>query len=139
MRINPPFLRGLMRWVEEVNSRASFSDVELVVEGVNDERALRELGVVANFTYVSYLLRDIRELGEIRIRGRTFIVMTDFDREGRLLHDRLKRMVTELGGKIDEAPRKAYKSLGMPPLIEELSGFLRRRVKDWSLLRRSSP
>ncbi len=128
-----------MRWVEEVNSRASFSDVELVVEGVNDERALRELGVVANFTYVSYLLRDIRELGEIRIRGRTFIVMTDFDREGRLLHDRLKRMVTELGGKIDEAPRKAYKSLGMPPLIEELSGFLRRRVKDWSLLRRSSP
>ncbi len=124
----------MVDWVRKLNSRASFSDVEVVIEGPRDEAALEDIGVRAIFTHASRLIRDIRELGEVRVIDRTFIILTDFDKEGIALHDKLKRMITELGGKVDEFPRSYYKSIGLPPLVEEVGGFLKRRVVDWSIL-----
>ncbi|MDK2383244.1 MAG: hypothetical protein QI199_00350, partial [Candidatus Korarchaeota archaeon] len=109
-----------------MNSRASFSDVEVIVEGPRDEAALEDIGVHATFTHASRLIREIRDLGEARVIGRTFIILTDFDTEGSDLHDRLKRIITEMGGKVDEFPRSYYRSIGLPPLVEEVSGFLKR-------------
>ncbi len=117
-----------------MNSRASFPDVEVIVEGPRDEAALEWMGIRATFVYASSLMKDVRELGERRVIDRTFIILTDFDNEGRNLHDKLKIIITELGGKVDEFPRSSYKSLGLPPLIEEVEGFLRRRVSDWNEL-----
>ncbi len=134
MKANPLLFQRVVEWVRELNSRASFSDVEVIVEGPRDEAALEGVGVRATFVYASSLVKEVRELGEGRVIGRTFIILTDFDDEGRDLHDKLKRMITELGGKVDESPRSSYKALGLPPLIEEVEVFLRRRVRDWSEL-----
>ncbi len=134
MKTNPLLFQHVVDWVRKLNSRASFSDVEVIVEGPKDEAALGGIGVRATFTHASQLIRDIRELGEARVIDRTFIILTDFDKEGIALHDKLKRMITELGGKVDEFPRSYYKSIGLPPLVEEVSGFLKRRVVDWSIL-----
>ncbi|MDK2372483.1 MAG: hypothetical protein QI197_03800 [Candidatus Korarchaeota archaeon] len=134
MKTNPLLFQQVLEWVRKLNSRASFSDVEVIVEGPKDEAALEDIGVRATFTHASRLIRDIRELGEARIIGRTFIILTDFDTEGLTLHDKLKRIITEMGGKVDEFPRSYYKSTGLPPLVEEVSSFLKRRVAGWSIL-----
>ena len=128
-------LSGLIDWVESVNNRALSECIELVVEGPRDEEALVFAGVRANFTHARNLLRDLRENGETRVRGRTFVIMTDFDDEGRRLHDLLKENVVALGGRVDESPRVEYRKLGLPPLIEDLIGFLERRFPDWDLIR----
>jgi len=133
LKTNPLLFQYVVNWVRKLNSRASFSDVEVIVEGPNDEAALEDIGVHATFTHASWLIRDIRELGGIRVIGRTFIILTDFDTEGSALHDRLKRIITEMGGKVDEFSRSYYKSIGLPPLVEEVNGFLKRRVVDWSI------
>jgi len=127
-------LEGVVGWVREVNARASSPGVEVVVEGPKDIRSLRGVGIRATFIYASNLLREIADLGEGRVMGRTFIILTDLDREGEALHKRIKRLVTELGGRVVEGPRKSYISLGLPPMMEELENFVRRRFEDWDLL-----
>ncbi len=118
-----------------LNNRSSHSDVEIVVEGARDIEALRGVGIKGKFTLASLLLREIKNEGCKRIENKTFIILTDFDKEGISLYKRLKRTITELGGKIDDLPRKRYVFLKLPPLIEELESFTRRRVEDWDYLR----
>lgn len=124
----------MLKWISEINSLASFPDVEVIVEGSRDEAALRALGAQATFVHASDLLRELREKGGDRVRGKTFVIMTDFDGEGLMLHKRLRRIITEMGGKVEDSLRRDYRSLGLPPLIEEVKGFIERRVPDWSLL-----
>ncbi|MEM3481295.1 MAG: hypothetical protein QW576_06395, partial [Candidatus Korarchaeum sp.] len=83
-------LLSLIEWVSEVNSRASSDLVEVVVEGPRDERALKLLGVKASFTHARDLMMEIRDEGGSRIRGKSFIIMTDFDKEGINIYDKLK-------------------------------------------------
>ncbi len=130
-------IHELVRWIDGLNSRASVPGVEVVVEGPNDMRALKGLGVKANFILADHLLRETKNEGYERVNGRTFIIMTDFDREGTSLYRRLRRIITELGGKVDDYPRRQYASLGLPLLIEEIESFVRRRFEDWDLLRRN--
>ncbi len=118
-----------------LNARSLLSDVEIVVEGSKDVQSLKGVGVRGKFTLASLLLRDIKNEGCQRVEGRTFIILTDFDKEGVMLYKRLKGIITELGGKLDDFPRKQYISLKFPPLIEELESFTRRRVEDWDYLK----
>ena len=118
-----------------LNARSSPLDVEIVVEGSRDVKALKGVGIKGKFTLASLLLRDIKNEGCKRVGGKTFIILTDFDREGVLLYKRLKKVITELGGKLDDFPRKQYISLKFPPLIEELESFTRRRVENWDYLK----
>jgi len=127
-------LKSLMEWRDRISMRASSETVEIVVEGPKDKEALSLLGIKANYTYAGSLLRDVRELGERRVRGRTFIIMTDFDKEGMKIYGKLKTILTQYGGKLDEGPRNEYRRRGFPKLIEELRGFLERRFPDWDLL-----
>jgi 5S rRNA maturation endonuclease (ribonuclease M5) len=127
-------LKSLMEWRDQISMRASSETVEIVVEGPKDKEALSLLGIKANYTYAGSLLRDVRELGERRVRGRTFIIMTDFDKEGMKIYGKLKTILTQYGGKLDEGPRNEYRRRGFPKLIEELRGFLERRFPDWDLL-----
>ncbi|MEM2218678.1 MAG: hypothetical protein QXO55_05430 [Candidatus Korarchaeum sp.] len=127
-------LLSLIEWVSEVNSRASSDLVEVVVEGPRDERALKLLGVKASFTHARDLMMEIRDEGGSRIRGKSFIIMTDFDKEGINIYDKLKSIITECGGSVDDRPRVEYRRRGLPPLIEELEGFLKRRFPDWDMI-----
>lgn len=128
-------ISDLVDWVDGVNSRVSSGGVEVVVEGSRDEEALLFVGIRASFTRARDLLRDLMEEGGSRVKGRTFIIMTDFDEEGCSLHSLLKEKIVSLGGRVDDSPRNEYKRKGFPQLIEDLKGFLERRFPDWDLLR----
>ena len=128
-------INRIVQWVGMLNARSLLSDVEIVVEGSKDVQSLKGVGVRGKFTLASLLLRDIKNEGCQRVEGRTFIILTDFDKEGVMLYKRLKGIITELGGKLDDFPRKQYISLKFPPLIEELESFTRRRVEDWDYLK----
>jgi len=118
-------------WSESLVSR-----IYIAYEDVTFERnATLILDAQGKFTLASLLLRDIKNEGCRRVEGRTFIILTDFDKEGVMLYKRLKGIITELGGKLDDFPRKQYISLKFPPLIEELESFTRRRVEDWDYLK----
>lgn len=127
-------LLSLAEWVNRVNSRTSSDLVEIVVEGPRDERALKLLGVKANFTHARDLIVEIRNKGESRVKGKSFIIMTDFDEEGNSIYNRLKDSITRYGGSVDDRPRAEYRRRGLPPLIEELDGFLRRRFPNWDMI-----
>ena len=72
------------------------SEKGVVVEGINDKRALATLGVAeerihtlnkkALFEHVEIIAKDYREI----------IILTDLDREGRLLYSKLKEEFEEL-------------------------------------------
>ncbi len=128
-------MRKIIQWIDTLNNRASYPDVEIVVEGARDIEALRGIGIRGKFTLASLLLREIKNEGYERVNDKTFIILTDFDKEGISLYKKLKRTITELGGRIDDFPRKQYASLKFPPLIEELESFTRRRVENWDYLR----
>lgn len=127
-------LLSVTEWVDEVNSRTSSGLVEVVVEGPKDERTLKLLGIRANFTRVRDLMKEIRDRGCSRVNGRSFIIMTDFDKEGKIIYSKLKDTITRYGGDVDDRPRVEYRRRGFPPLIEELEGFLRRRLPDWDAI-----
>ncbi len=118
-------------WIEKLNAFATSPDVEVVVEGPRDVNSLQDLGVKANFCFAIDLIKDLKEVGERRVYGKTFIILTDFDREGIQLYKKLKSEITELGGKVEELPRREYKKFGFPPMIEELSSFVKGRVGCW--------
>ncbi len=128
-------INNIVQWVSMLNARALPPDVEIVVEGFKDVRSLKGVGIKGRFTLAYILLRDIKEEGCKRVKDRTFIILTDFDKEGIILYKRLKRILTELGGKLDDFPRKQYISMDFPPLIEEFESFTRRRVEDWDYLK----
>lgn len=127
-------LADLIEWVDGINRRASSDLAEVVVEGRRDERALRLLGVRARFVRASDLLRELRDEGEARVRGRVFIILTDFDKEGIKIYEKLKKRITSCGGNVDDMPRVSYLRMGLPPLLEEIEGFLERRFPDWDLI-----
>jgi 5S rRNA maturation endonuclease (ribonuclease M5) len=127
-------LESLIEWRDLMRARASSETAEVVVEGPRDKEALSLLGIRANYTYAGSLLRDLRELGEGRVKGKTFIIMTDFDKEGIKINEKLKIILTQYGGNLDDGPRNEYLRRGFPTLIEELRGFLERRFPDWDLI-----
>lgn len=133
MKVNE-LLLSITEWVDGVNSRISSGLVEVVVEGPRDERALKLLGVRANFTRAKDLMTEIRDRGCSRVKGRSFIIMTDFDKEGKIIYSKLKDTITSCGGDVDDRPRAEYRRKGLPPLIEELEGFLGRRFPDWDAI-----
>ncbi|WXG40860.1 MAG: toprim domain-containing protein [Candidatus Freyarchaeum deiterrae] len=67
----------------------SDSGIPIVVEGLKDERSLRTLGVSGQIIRLSgkNLLKVAEELAQFE----NFLILTDFDREGRVLALRLSR------------------------------------------------
>ena len=102
--------------------------VPVIVEGPNDVKALRKLGVTGPvFCVKSRRLGLVDFLDSIATRGEV-IVLTDFDREGRALAWRLRRDLTQMRVKVNIEIWKQLKALARSEMvgIENLGKYLER-------------
>ncbi len=73
----------------------------IVVEGKRDAEALKELGIDAEFYFISGGLSSVNQLAEsLAKRGKEVIVLTDFDKKGRELASRLISELENCGIKV---------------------------------------
>jgi len=120
-------LEKIINWTKALSELAEEEKCTIIVEGQKDMNSLRSLGVRGNYEFVREIMQSLREGLQDEFNGRTYIILTDFDREGKLLHLNLKTMLSSLGAKIVEWPRTRYLKLGLPPKIEEAYNFVIKR------------
>jgi 5S rRNA maturation endonuclease (ribonuclease M5) len=111
--------------------------VPLIVEGPNDARTLRRLGIVGPvFCAKSRRLGLVDFLDSIATHPEV-IILTDFDKEGRALAWRLHRDLTQMRIKANVEIWKQLKALSRSEIvgIENLGKYLDRLVAG-SLARR---
>ncbi len=120
-------VEGLVSWIREVNLML-MQGVTLIVEGINDVKSLRRLGVKGKIITINSVKKEIIN-GDIS--GKIFIILTDFDEEGIKIHDYLAREFRSRGALVLDRIRKGYRSLGLPSRIEESYSYVNKRVKHW--------
>lgn len=86
----------------------------LVVEGKNDEKALKSLGLNNIIKINRKPLYQIAE--EISSAAKEIVMLTDFDREGRALASRLTRLLKPYKIRINRRLRKKIMELGKPEI-----------------------
>lgn len=103
--------------VEEIRSLVdsiNFGTSLVIVEGQNDEFALRELGLKTPVCRFRSLGQSetlfVEELSE-NYRGRSVVVMLDFDEEGTRMAERISRELEERGVKVQHYFRRAFKEI----------------------------
>lgn len=102
--------------LSELN-RLALAGVPIIVEGIDDEKALKTLGICGSFRRISNgstLLNFVERLSD----SREIIILTDFDKAG----DELARFII-----------KHAKRLGVEPITEfrdRLKPLVHRSVKD---------
>ncbi|MDP3066000.1 MAG: toprim domain-containing protein [Methanobacteriaceae archaeon] len=82
--------------IEELKIQAK-EGIPLLVEGKKDERALGELGIQGNFIKVSGSGLKLFEIAEIAAESPRVVILTDFDRKGSELAQRLADDIQGLG------------------------------------------
>ncbi len=107
--------------IEELLSElreCSAQGVPILVEGVNDERTMRELGMEGRIFKVSGSSKTLLNFLEGLTDFKQIIILTDFDRAG----DKLAKFCAE-----------HLKRLGVEPVVEfrgKLKAILHKDVKD---------
>ncbi len=120
-------LEIIMDWAKALSELAEENDCTIVVEGPRDMQSLTSMGVRGHFKFVREIIKSLKEGVQDDFCGQTYILLTDFDKEGKFLHLYLKATLNSLGARVIEWPRIRYLSLGLPPRIEEAYNFVRRR------------
>lgn len=102
--------------------------VPIIVEGPNDVKALRKLGITGPILCVkSRRLGLVDFLDSISTHSEV-LILTDFDREGRALAWRLRRDLSQMHVKTNVEIWKQLKALGRSEMvgIENLGKYLER-------------
>ena len=94
----------------------------ILVEGPRDLRAMRKLGFLGNIVTISFLVKA----GNVVFDGRKkVVILTDLDREGRVLTSRYIKRLTHDGLRVSLKERMRLKnaSHGVLLQVENLSRF----------------
>ena len=93
-------IEELIFFIEKIKS----SNILIIVEGKKDKAALQKLGI-NNIKELSKkpLFQIVEEIAE---HNDECIILTDLDREGKLLYSKIKENLTRLGVKIDDRLRE---------------------------------
>ena len=110
-------LEALTYFLERV-ATATEEGIPIIVEGKADADALRKLGVKGQIICVKASLKPLAELLEVIKIRREAIILTDFDRRGAELANRLKKSLEEMRVK----PNLLY--------WKEICDLVKRDVKD---------
>lgn len=89
----------LLEEVEELRELAE--ELPIIVEGKNDEAALRSLGVGSRFYLVSNGIPFHELVEEISASYRAAILLTDLDKEGQALAKKLRHHLSQRGVRIN--------------------------------------
>lgn len=120
-------LEEIIDWAKTLSELAEKESCTIIVEGQRDMYSLKSLGVKGNYEFVREIIQSLKEGLQDEFNGNTYVILTDFDREGKILHLNLKTVLSSLGAKIIEWPRTRYLKLGLPPKIEEAYNFVSKR------------
>jgi len=116
--------------------------VPIIVEGPNDVRALRRLGITGPvFCAKSRRLGLVDFLDSIATHSEA-LILTDFDREGRALAWRLRRDLSQMRVKANVEIWKQLKAVARSEIvgIENLARYLERQSIAWRVrTRRDRP
>lgn len=117
-------MRGLERKLEALTcflervTTASEEGIPIIVEGKADADALRKLGVKGQVICIKASLKPLTESLKVIKRKNEAIILTDFDRRGIELAERLKKSLEEMC----ITPNLLY--------WKEINGLVKRDVKD---------
>jgi len=106
--------------------------VPIIVEGPNDVRTLRRLGITGPVICAKSRRLGLADFLESIARHHEVIVLTDFDREGRALAWRLRRDLSGMRVKANVEIWKQLKALVRSEIvgIESLQKYLDRHAAD---------
>ncbi len=121
------YAENYKRFLELIEELREFEGA-LIVEGMRDEVALRNLGVRAEIIRLSRL--PLAEIALIASQYREVMILTDFDRKGEEL---AKKLVSYLEGypcRVDTETRRELKRIAKKDIkgIEELYGLYRKVI-----------
>jgi 5S rRNA maturation endonuclease (ribonuclease M5) len=89
---------------------SEFDEKTVIVEGKNDEKALKSLGVN---NIIAINGRPLYEVAEIALKSENeIVILTDFDREGREIEHRLRELLQRQGKRPNSRLRGKVMSLG---------------------------
>ena len=107
----------IMEKVELIVHDINTEKIPIIVEGINDKKTLRDLGIETRiFTtqnrYKQNLIEFVETIGKT-INGKKILILTDFDKEGEILNRKLTSELTMRGfiplHNIRRAIRKLFK------------------------------
>jgi 2,5-diamino-6-(ribosylamino)-4(3H)-pyrimidinone 5'-phosphate reductase len=106
--------------------------VPIIVEGPNDVRTLRRLGITGPVICAKSRRLGLADFLDAIARHHEIIVLTDFDREGRALAWRLRRDLSSMRVKANVEIWKQLKALVRSEIvgIESLQKYLDRHAAD---------
>ena len=113
----------LLSIMEELQDYAE-QGIPILIEGKKDEKSLKELGIDGNFIKVSGSPHKLFEIAEIAAQSSKIIILTDFDRKGNELAQKLSEDIQRLG---------SYPNL---QIRRKIMGITRRYIKDIESLSR---
>lgn len=105
-------------WISRIEN-ASREGAVIIVEGKKDRDALRSAGISGEIVYAREIEALVKRDGLSIFKGKSFIILTDFDREGSEMASRLSREIEYGGGRILRWIRYQYRALGLPEKIED--------------------
>ncbi len=94
----------------------------IVVEGIKDKRALESLGVKNIYTLKTPLFVAAEEIAE---RSKRVVILTDLDRQGKMLYARLRTDLQSLGVEVDNRFRQQL----FKTKVRQIEGI--DRAFDW--------
>ncbi len=110
--------------------------IPVIVEGHNDKKALRELGIESIFTLNLPLFKIVE-----RVKGKEVVILTDLDKKGKQLYRRIQHDCIHHGIKINNKLRhflfretELTHIEGLPTYLKNLESK-RKGLKRWSLER----
>ncbi len=121
----------IWEYLDKLRRLSEVGGISIVVEGEEDRKSLRGLGISGTVKTVRELKRAMRSLSGGGLRGAEFVLMVDFDSEGRRILKRLSSEIEALGGSVIRWPREEYLRLNLPSRVEELLPYLERRGYPW--------
>ncbi len=104
-------LNQILKEVEELNNYL------VIVEGIRDEKALKELNV---YDVKSISGKELNEFIAHLPKTKKIVILTDFDEEGVKLAKKLKKFLKAYGYDVDDAKRKEFRKKFRITKIEEL-------------------
>ena len=113
----------LLSIMEELQHYAE-QGMPIIIEGKKDEKSLKELGIEGNFIKVSGSPYKLFEIAEIAAQSSKIIILTDFDKKGNELAQKLSEDIQRLG---------SYPNL---QIRRRIMGNTRRYIKDIESLSR---
>lgn len=120
--------RKLLSIMEELQNCAK-QGMPILIEGKKDEEALKELGIEGNLIKVSGSPLKLFEIAEIAAESSSkIIILTDFDKKGNILAQKLSEDIQRLGSHPDLEIRRKIMRITRRYIkdIESLSRRLRQ-------------